>query len=744
MKTRDWLEAHRAGKIVHELTEITLHDGRGRTCRLPVSADAIRVLEGGEKVRRAGGAHALETMAQMLGGYMLTPKLHEERHINATVILQPLLSGLIKPGGTITNTTDVEHSRAIDRMIDGAPPFTSWEAAPAQAKAGPWLVSSTGKPFSINHECTEKAATNYGWFVHRSAVKMRGGKWHWVNAAGASIVRVHPADWSPDWFVVQGSAQAHGFGPDTDQDDYSQLMTIAGPEAWVSDGGAVPTSSLYTHPDLAVFATFNGQPLKWARHPGVPLVLAPRTATEDDEDPDTIPDPPFPAARNPELKWGRRMVEWMQGHRERGTCEDPDGSNNGPEIAVWLRRSIREAAGESFGPWLAKAGAHWCAASASGGAAFETRMAGDGEWPFLTRASGFEMEQDAKERGAWWAVEAILDGLAELEPGDTCILPRGEPGGWKRHVCLFVRWVDRTANPPLLETIGGNEGNRFRLTTRRLTDLLGVIPMPDELKREADESPSTVHVMPELVVEARAALEAAEATDDGDNTLVTMWDGITPQPWRPEDPHGVRGHKRRWWSNAEGVWVVGETAPRRTKGQPVTLTKIVAKYGAHISEASSRTGVPEPLLAGMVATEAGLNEKAERYEKHLNDWSIGAAQTLTETAWAMALRLNIRQPDRPVPRGGDVDEWRRFLSDPRTSILLGAMLLAYNDERFGLQWDPVLSYAGYNAGSPIVRPAKPWGLAHYTFDRDGDGVPEYDAIDTFVAWYGDACAVYGK
>lgn len=750
MKTRDWLAAHDAGKVVHDLSTIEMTDGKGRVCRLPVSADALRVIDAGEKIRRSGGAHASEQMAQRLGGYMLTCKLLEERHINGTVILQPQPSGFIKRGGTINNVTDIEHSRHIDRLVDGCPNFIDWEVAVAQCKSGPWIISNLGKQFALNHECTEHEGTNYGWFVHKSAVRMRGGKWYWVNANGQTILRVHPCDWSKDWFCVQPAAQAHGFGEDADQDDYSQFILLAGGEAWVSDGGIVPTERLYTDPELSVFATFDGKPLRWARHPGVPLIIPAREEREMELPPDTdpAPAPSFSGSGDPELMWGARMVEWMEEHREAKTREIPDGSNNGPEIKVWLGRSIRERVGKAFGPWLAKTGGHWCAASASGGAAFETRMAGDGPWPFLARASGFELEQDAKANDVWWAVEALLDGSVELEPGDVCILPRGKPGGWQRHVCLFVRYINRHSNPPMIETIGGNERNRFQLTTRRLTDLLGAIPMPDgEIERPPATSATTVLVMPELVIEARAELEAADPTDDGDNVLQHRWDKISPHPWQLHEPHGVRGHARRWWSEeAWGIHVIGEAWARRTKGKPITLGKIVNRYGDHIKEASSRTGVPVRLLAAMVTTEGGLLEPKllERHEERLNDWSFGVAQTLTETAWTMALRLNVKQPDKPIPRGGDVQAWREFLSDPRISILLGAMFLAYNDERWGLGWDPVLAYAGYNAGSPLVRLDKRWGLAHYIYDRDKDGVPEYDAIDTFAAWYGDACAVYSS
>ncbi len=743
MKVREWLEAHRAGKVVHDWTELELTHGK-HAAIVRVSADSGRVQRpDGRQVRGSAGAYAVQQMAGVLGGHMLTAKLIEMRHLAATVILEPILAPWIEPGGSTATTTAAEASRAIDESIQLAQPFIGWGERPAQAKAGPWMVSNTCKPFCLDAACTDEWAVNHGWMVHESQVQWKhnrgdGKPGHmWVRAG----TPCWPAVSAEGWYVLQRRGRAHRFGATAkDQDDYASHLLVIHAESWVDGQAGVATEKLYTTRELCGLVLHDGQPLSSVRHPGVPYVVGAQNMRV------LAPTPSLPlsGSSDPELMWGARMVEWMDEKRENGVREVPDGSNNGPAISVWLGRSIRERVGREFGPWLAKTGGPWCAASASGGAAFETHMAGDGVWPFLTRASGFEMEEDAKRIGVWWAVETLLDGSVELEPGDVCVLPRGTPGGWQRHVCLFVRYVDRHASPPMIETIGGNEQNRFRLTTRRLTDLLGVIPMPDgDIVRPQATSTTAVIEIPELVIEARTEFESANHLKDGDNLLLHQWDKITPQPWRPHDPHGVTGHTRQWWSvPSDGIYVLGESDARRTKGEPITLRKIVAKYGDHIEEASERTGVPTRLIAAMVTTEAGLNEKAERHEPHLNDYSFGAAQTLTETAWQMAHRLNVKQPDRPVPRGGDPDEWRAFLFDARISILLGAMYLAYNDERFGLQWDPVLTYAGYNAGSPLVRTAKPWGLAYYTYDRDKDGIPEYDAIDTYVAWYGDACAVY--
>ena len=158
-------------------------------------------------------------------------------------------------------------------------------------------------------------------------------------------------------------------------------------------------------------------------------------------------------------------------------------------------------------------------------------------------------------------------------------------------------------------------------------------------------------------------------------------------------------------------------------------------YRKHIAEACGLTAVPAATLVAMLCTESGTNPEAERYEKHLNDWSFGCAQTLTSTAFEMAKSLPITAPRKPFPLDESTEMvWRGFLFEPRHAILCGARYLAYNDGRWDLLGCPVLAYAAYNSGSPRVNLEHPWGV-HY-FRR-----ASYDALDVFAAWYGDACAV---
>lgn len=217
--------------------------------------------------------------------------------------------------------------------------------------------------------------------------------------------------------------------------------------------------------------------------------------------------------------------------------------------------------------------------------------------------------------------------------------------------------------------------------------------------------------------------------------------------WSPRRFHAVKdGVGHAWKVTDGGIWVQGEDSVRRSKGEPSTLRRIYDRFLEIIVQVHVDTGVPQQLIAAAIANESGGKDGGERFEKHLNDWSIGVMQTLTNTAWGIAQRspsLQISQAIldlQPVPKGGDLETWKTLLHRPEVSISLGAQYLRILNERFDCRWDPILIYAGYNAGSPRTSGSRPWGL-HYHRVSLGDG-RIFDAMDTFAAWYGDACDVW--
>jgi hypothetical protein len=249
--------------------------------------------------------------------------------------------------------------------------------------------------------------------------------------------------------------------------------------------------------------------------------------------------------------------------------------------------------------------------------------------------------------------------------------------------------------------------------------------------------------------------------------LAKIQNGAGPdKEWRPDTFHRVDpaqvGQKKLWWYQGEqGITVLSENAVRRTRGLPATLRRLQKQYAQEIDHAvgqelvvplnfydeecdysPARWAEINLLVAAIMATESGGNVKARRYEKHLNDWSFGPMQMLTATAsFYQRKGYTLFKALKPVPKGGDPAEWAAVLSDPKIALRLACRMLAYMNDKYTLKGDPILMYACYNAGGPYASTRTPWGLRAY--DRDGPG-PLPGALDHFAAWYGDACAVWGR
>jgi hypothetical protein len=180
-----------------------------------------------------------------------------------------------------------------------------------------------------------------------------------------------------------------------------------------------------------------------------------------EDDPPTIPQGTL----------GARAVRWSRAFLNRTDLERK-GPNSSPEIAAWLAPAARRETGVE----LRLASGEWCAAFACAAARAVSLPAEP--VPHGYRAAGIEIEQDAEENGCFRSATLARDGWDPAE-GDLVILTRAG-AGWERHICRFVRWIDRAAGR--FETIGGNESNAVRLSERLLSDpaLRGFVEYPRE------------------------------------------------------------------------------------------------------------------------------------------------------------------------------------------------------------------------------------------------------------------------
>lgn len=228
--------------------------------------------------------------------------------------------------------------------------------------------------------------------------------------------------------------------------------------------------------------------------------------------------------------------------------------------------------------------------------------------------------------------------------------------------------------------------------------------------------------------------------------------------WAPDKFHSVAGAPIIWKQTPRGILVHGEESERRTRGEPTTLRRIWGQYGNVLrSVVDGVMDLPRPclqeffpLVLAVIAAESRGDPTAERHEPSRHDYSIGLTQVLTATAQDLArtapekLRTRVVQladiaAEKTIPKGGSLERWRSLLQEPHNAIALAVWYLLRASS--GLQFDPVLCYAAYNAGSARENASTPWGLNYYR-KVDNHGKVVADAMDSFVKWYGDACHVY--
>jgi len=221
---------------------------------------------------------------------------------------------------------------------------------------------------------------------------------------------------------------------------------------------------------------------------------------------------------------------------------------------------------------------------------------------------------------------------------------------------------------------------------------------------------------------------------------------IISDDWRATDWHGIEGRRRRWRVTDKGIELKG-IGHRGSASQPELAAEVARAYRIDLISILDTYQLDPHALEGLVMVSAlvgtACNEsagdpKAKRYEDHLSDYSFGLTQILTGTAHSLARGMGWPEqtaedakkwqlPDRPIPKGGKIGEWRRFLELPYNALLLAAEFHKINDKRFGLKGDPVLWYACYNAGSLRASDSNAWGIVH--------SVP---ALDSFCNFANDA------
>lgn len=253
----------------------------------------------------------------------------------------------------------------------------------------------------------------------------------------------------------------------------------------------------------------------------------------------------FPRYTDPSLTHGQRCIVWSMVHEL--VAEEPPGSNRGPEISEWLRPCQRDGYGPELGEMLARYGANWCAAFACA-ADRAARIEGDPPAVHGYRASGIEMENDAKAVGAWRDVALVRDGSWKPAEGDVVIWQSGDGSAgqrWRRHVARYVGWDPAPAGSsgssvsaasrwkPTFTALGGNELNRVRVAAARQFDnpsLLGFIELPRVVVEDPVAEAVNVEVL-KRAAELEEQLWRGVVGMDAFDELLAELEAADPREW---------------------------------------------------------------------------------------------------------------------------------------------------------------------------------------------------------------------
>lgn len=218
-------------------------------------------------------------------------------------------------------------------------------------------------------------------------------------------------------------------------------------------------------------------------------------------------------------------------------------------------------------------------------------------------------------------------------------------------------------------------------------------------------------------VAAKAADKPPAATPAPPQVVVVPAPSVAPvkPPVEAEWKTGPYGGAR-WQVLADGVLVEGDSGVARTVGQPVTVRRAWALYGAQMMAECLKRGVPVEIGMMVLCTESGsaLNAAATLVEPDARV-SSGIMQVLTGTASDM-LKRTVTVAD---------------LQNPQTSIEAG---VAYIQHQKNKTWfDPILTAAAYNAGG--LHPSRQQDNNRFNLRSTGDH------LERAIRWYGDICFV---
>jgi len=229
------------GRFEHTFVPLTIQAG-GHTGVFRVSQDALKI----DGVRVNVTATLQQHVADMLGGYLLTPKLLDQMWAQRAVTITPCTARSVV--GMSTSAAMVKHSECVDDKL-----------ATAGGATESGIVQTVGKTWVITNALLDHPgkACNAGW--------------HLEKPLGGEV----PFDVAP---TLQGAhmIQSPGYHHDFNWIDYSQICLLVHRDC-VIDGK--PTTFVDAARNFWPLVSHEGV-LRVLRQPGVPeLVRPPETAS---------------------------------------------------------------------------------------------------------------------------------------------------------------------------------------------------------------------------------------------------------------------------------------------------------------------------------------------------------------------------------------------------------------------------------------------------------------------------------
>jgi hypothetical protein len=221
------------GRFEHTFVPITIEAG-GHTGTFQVSQDALKI----DGVRINASAVLQQHIADLLGAYLLTPKLLDQMWAQRAVTLTPCPQPI-----ATTSAAMIRHSTCVDAKL------TQAGGAPSGG-----IVQTVGKTWVITNTLLEHPgkACNDGWHLERPM----GGQ-----------IPFDPAPTLPDAHMIQSPGYHH----DSAWIDYSQLVLLVHRDC-TGDSSPMTFADVARSPILSPLINAGGV-LRVLRQPGVPELI---------------------------------------------------------------------------------------------------------------------------------------------------------------------------------------------------------------------------------------------------------------------------------------------------------------------------------------------------------------------------------------------------------------------------------------------------------------------------------------